>query len=159
MSQLYTAASTVAGKGLFTAVHITAKSIIFRFEGERIYHDYTPEFALEGANWIGVGDREWLIPEADDPVLFLNHSCNPNVFITRNLEVISARDIPANAELLLDYSSTELDPFWKMNCNCGSADCRHVVRNFSSLPLAKQLQYRNYIHPVFWMKTEQKIFK
>lgn len=159
MENLYIASSKVAGNGLFTTTDIPAKQFIFRFSGERIYHDYTPEFALEGSNWIGVGDRVWIKPEPGSLVLYLNHSCSPNVFVGPNQEILSVKPIAAHSELLLDYSSTELDPFWQMKCKCGARECRHVIRNFSSLPLAKQLQYRCYIHRVFWETVERKALK
>lgn len=155
MKNLYTAKSKVAGTGLFTNQDIRPQEIILNFNGDHIFHDYTPEFAMEGLNWIGVGDREWVIPEPDSPVLFLNHACSPNVFINKNLELISAIFIPADSELFLDYSTTELDPFWSMLCNCKSPDCRHFIRSFTFLPLIKQLQYRPYINRVFWDETEQ----
>lgn len=159
MEHLYRASSKVAGEGLFTKHPIPAKSIIFHFTGALIEHDYTPEFALEGANWIGVGDRKWIIPEPESPVLYLNHSCSPNVFISPNQEIVSVKPIAAHSELFLDYSSTELDPFWQMKCYCGSAECRHIIRNFFSLSLVKQLQYRNYIPKIFWEKVEQNALK
>lgn len=159
MKNVYTADSQVAGTGLFTAQNIKVQQIILRFDGEHLFHDYTPEFAIEGANWIGIGEREWLIPEPGSPVLYLNHCCRPNVFINQNLELISATLIPANSELFLDYSTTELDPFWSMQCNCGTAECRHLIKSFPFLPLTKQLQYRPYINRIFWDETQQITIK
>ncbi len=155
MKNVFTAASPIAGIGLFSKKNFKAEEIIFSFKGDHIFHDYTPQFALEGLNWIGVGDREWVIPKPDSPVLFLNHSCKPNVFITKNLELISAGIIERDAELFLDYSTTELDPFWTMNCNCQNPDCRKLIRSFPFLPLVKQLQYRRFINRVFWDESQQ----
>jgi hypothetical protein len=159
MENLYISASPVAGKGLFTAIDIRPKQIIFRFDGEHIFHEYTPEFAVQGANWIGVGDREWVVPQPESPVLYLNHSCSPNVFVNKHKEIMSWANIPAHSELFLDYSSTELDPFWSMKCNCNALNCRHVIRSFPHLPLVTQLQYRPYISRDYWDRERQRTFK
>lgn len=155
MKNVYLSASHIAGTGLFTHTKIKAGEIILSFKGDHIFHDYTPQFALEGLNWIGVGDREWVIPEEGSPVLFLNHSCKPNVFITKNLELISAENIDRDAELFLDYSTTELDPYWSMHCNCQTPECRKLIKSFPFLPLTKQLQYRRFINRIFWDETQQ----
>lgn len=149
MNNLYIAASPIAGKGLFTDREIEANQAILSFTGERIFHEYTPEFALMGSNWIGVGDREWVIPEAESPVLYLNHCCDPNVFINEHLEIISMKHIEANSELFLDYSTTELDPYWSMYCNCASKHCRKTIKSFPYLSYVNQLKYKPFISSVF----------
>ncbi|MFM6975358.1 MAG: SET domain-containing protein-lysine N-methyltransferase [Sphingobacteriaceae bacterium] len=155
MENLYTSASPIAGTGLFTKKEIREKEIILSFRGDHIFHDYTPDFALQGANWIGVGDMEWVVPQPGSPVLYLNHSCSPNVFITEKQELISACFIPADSELFLDYSSTELDPYWSMKCNCQSGECRQVIKSFPYLPPTKQLQYRSFISRIFWDESQR----
>lgn len=155
MKKIYTAESPIAGLGLFTKESIEVGEVILKFKGDHIFHDYTPEFALEGLNWIGVGKNEWVIPETGSPVLYLNHGCSPNVFINKELELISATAISPDTELHLDYSTTELDPYWFMKCNCGSSDCRKTITCFTSLPIMKQIQYKYYIDPVFWEQTQQ----
>ncbi len=62
MEDWYISGSAISGRGLFTAKTIEPGERILRFKGERISHEYTPEFAKIGSNWIGVGDREWIIP-------------------------------------------------------------------------------------------------
>ena len=150
MEDWYISGSAIAGRGLFTAKTIEPGECILRFEGERISHEYTPEFAKIGSNWIGVGDREWIIPSSESPVLFLNHCCEPNVFINEQQEVIAAQVITAHSELLLDYSSTELDPFWTMRCTCNHPTCRKLIKSFVYLSAVKQLKYKPYISPVYW---------
>lgn len=155
MKNIYTAGSEVSGTGLFTAEALQPQEVILSFKGDHIFHDYTPKFAKQGLNWIGVGEREWVIPEPGSPVLFLNHCCQPNVFINKNLELINVVHIPANTELFLDYSTTELDPYWSMKCDCKRPECRHMIKSFPFLPLMKQLQYRPYINRIFWDETQQ----
>jgi hypothetical protein len=92
-------------------------------------------------------------------VLFVNHSCKPNVFINQYLELVAARPLEPNTELLLDYSSTELDPFWRMACTCKNENCRKLIKNFESLPTLLKVKYSYFIHPSFWKKSIEKQWK
>jgi hypothetical protein len=74
----------------------------------------------------------------DPPGRYINHSCDPNCGITPALHLIAIRDIMQDEELTYDYSTTMLERHWTMECKCGSARCRKVVRDFDQLP--KQLQ-------------------
>lgn len=57
--------------------------------------------------------------------------------------------IEAHEELVIDYSTTELDPYWKMDCNCGASGCRKVLRSFQFLPHELKIKYQRYLAPVF----------
>lgn len=58
---------------------------------------------------------------------FLNHSCNGNVGFDKQGNFIAIRDIQKDEELVYDYALLESNPNFKMNCQCGSANCRHVI--------------------------------
>jgi hypothetical protein len=148
--RLYVAPSRIDGQGLFSCVAIPDGTPILRLEGQRIQHPYGPEFAATGPNWIGIDYGVWLIPDKQDKVMHLNHACDPNVLISAELDVVAIKTIPADGELCLDYSTTELCPYWAMDCNCGSSDCRRRVRGFQYLPRLLQDKYRPYIASVFW---------
>lgn len=159
INTLYTAPSAIAGLGLFSKQSFKPEEVILTLKGDRIFHDYTPKFAKEGSNWIGIGANEWLVPPKGHPVLFLNHSCSPNVFINAHLEVVAANYLAENTELLLDYSTTEMDPYWSMQCACGNANCRKVVQQFDTLPPILKVKYSYFIHPIFWKKSIEDILK
>jgi hypothetical protein len=153
MNILYTAPSAISGIGLFCKQPIAYEQCILSLKGDHVFHDYTPKFAKEGPSWIGIGPNEWVIPPKGSPVLFVNHSCKPNVFINQYLELVSATPLAANTELLLDYSSTELDPYWEMTCACKNENCRKLIKNFESLPTLLKVKYSYFIHPSFWKKA------
>ncbi|MFM6953972.1 MAG: SET domain-containing protein-lysine N-methyltransferase [Sphingobacteriaceae bacterium] len=156
MNSLYIAPSAISGMGLFCKRPLAYEERIFSLKGDHIFHDYTAKFAKQGPNWIGIGPNEWIIPSTGSPVLFLNHSCKPNVFINQHLEVIAASPLEANTELLLDYSSTELDPYWEMACACKNENCRKIIKNFESLPAILKVKYSFFVHPSFWKASIEK---
>jgi len=141
--------SQIEGEGLFTKDPINKEEFILRLKGNLIYHQYNPAFSKEGVNWIGIGYQKWVAPWPGDSSLYINHCCEPNVVINTDHVLIALNEIKAGDELLLDYSSTELDPYWQMKCNCGSFNCRKTIKSFQFLPHYIQQKYIKYLHPDF----------
>ena len=69
------------------------------------------------------GDKRILVKP---PARFVNHSCDPNTFI-RNFRGIAKRDIKKGEEITEDYSK-ENNPNLNMKCNCGSKNCRGIIK-------------------------------
>ena len=66
--------------------------------------------------------------EYDGVMMWVNHSCEPNVGMGGNVVLVSMRDIAAGGELTIDYALFLGDPSFVMECGCGTAACRGVVR-------------------------------
>jgi hypothetical protein len=45
----------------------------------------------------------------------------------------------------MDYSTTEIDPYWAMPCKCNGPSCRKVIRPFQSLPIELRRIYSTYM--------------
>jgi hypothetical protein len=77
---------------------------------------------------------------------FQNHSCEPNAQVVKRddrLFVVAMRQIKNAEEILIDYSTIiGADDVWEMQCNCGSPQCRSVVKSFDTLPAALRNTYR-----------------
>ena len=60
------------------------------------------------------------------PTYFMNHSCDPNVWMANAVTLVARRGIPSGAELTTDYALFEavedFEAEWE--CQCGSAHCR-----------------------------------
>lgn len=56
-----------------------------------------------------------------------NHSCESNCGFKNSIELITIKDIKPGEELLFDYAFCEcaLEPF---KCNCGSKNCRGIIK-------------------------------
>ena len=66
----------------------------------------------------------------------------PASLTARGTIVLALRDIAAHEELTYDYSTYLNNPYESLRCRCGSARCRGVVGNFSSLPADLRRRYR-----------------
>jgi SET domain-containing protein len=146
---LHVKRSPIQGLGLFTSKDIPAYDIICSISGKKVYRPYQPAYASLNPNWLGIGYQEWLEMDADDIAVFANHSCSPNILIDEHLQVFALRQIKEGEELLLDYSTTELDPYWSMKCSCGEACCRKTLLSFQYLPLELQNEYSRFLASPF----------
>jgi SET domain-containing protein len=88
--------------------------------------------AAEGARADGklimqLDDNLYSVEErGEDPTYFMNHSCDPNVWMANAVTLVARRGIPSGAELTIDYALFEavedFEAEWE--CQCGSAHCR-----------------------------------
>jgi uncharacterized protein len=76
-------------------------------------------------------------------MLFINHSCEPNVGFRGNVVLVAMRDVGQGEELTTDYALFD-DGDEQMRCRCGAASCRGVItgRDWQSTEL--QARYGGY---------------
>lgn len=123
--------SAIAGRGLVAVEEIAAGEIVAVKGG----HVVTTEtlHALPDAlqqSEVQIADRLHLVAlteEEYEPVmLFLNHSCEPNVGFGGNIVLVAMRDIAVGEELSTDYALFD-DYDGSMACRCGRLACRGTV--------------------------------
>ncbi len=133
MSKLHKDESRISGVGLYSSADYKKDQTIAYIHGPIvIVRKWTKALSARSLNWIGAGKYSW-IDTAESPFRFINHSCNPNVAIVTKRKVIALKSIPAGTELVMDYSLTESDTGWEIQCKCESANCRKVIRSIQSL--------------------------
>jgi uncharacterized protein len=64
--------------------------------------------------------------EYEPVMLFINHSCEPNVGFAGNIVLVAMRDIAAGEELTTDYALFD-DHDESMRCACGTPSCRGTI--------------------------------
>jgi uncharacterized protein len=85
-----------------------------------------------------------LTDEEYEPVmLFLNHSCQPNVGFGGNVVLVAMRDIAAGEELTTDYALFD-DYEGSMECSCGRPSCRRRIDGRDWMRPDLQARYRGY---------------
>ncbi len=90
--------------------------------------------------------------EYDGVMMRVNHSCEPNVGMGGNVALVSMRDIAAGEELTIDYALFLGDPGFAMECRCGAAACRGVVRGTDWMRAEVQQRYRGWFS--WWLQQE-----
>jgi hypothetical protein len=59
-------------------------------------------------------------------MLFINHSCEPNVGFAGNVVLVAMRDVAPGQELTTDYALFD-DCDAEIECRCGAAACRGLI--------------------------------
>lgn len=81
--------------------------------------------------------------EYERVMLYLNHSCEPNIGVAGNVVFVAMRDIAAGEELNIDYAMID-DSQSSMVCRCGSVSCRGTISGQDWRVPALQQRYGRY---------------
>jgi hypothetical protein len=76
-------------------------------------------------------------------MLFINHSCDPNVGFAGNVVLVAMHDVAAGTELTTDYALFDMSNE-VMSCNCGTPLCRNTVTGRDWQRPALQARYAGY---------------
>jgi uncharacterized protein len=123
--------SRIVGRGLFADAPIAEGEIVCVKGGHLLtgaefanYRRVANEAELQIADDLFLS----LVSEAEFEglMMFLNHSCEPNVGIQGQIVFVAMRAVAAGEELTLDYATIER-PAEPMACRCGAGCCRGVI--------------------------------
>ncbi len=144
--------SPLKGRGMFAKEHIKSGEIVIIWGG-----DYVSKWeAMKAKNQEGkvvmqLDENLFTVEErADDITYFMNHSCEPNVWMKNAFTLIARRDISPNEELTADYILWEADENYvaKWDCNCGSPICRKKITGKDWQLPELQKRYKNHFTPL-----------
>ncbi len=123
--------SRIAGRGLHAVAPISQDEIV-AIKGGHIVDPARLAALPEPMRGSDVQIADWFclaaLEEAEyEPVmLFINHSCDPNVGFAGNIVLVAMRDVAAGEELSTDYALFD-DYDATMPCRCGSPSCRGTI--------------------------------
>lgn len=89
---------------------------------------------------------------------YMNHSCDPNVWMRDAVTLVARRNIKVGEELTADYAMWSVDPNWKMECNCGSPLCRGTITGDDWKLEGLQKRYERHFSP-FINKRIKRLFR
>jgi SET domain-containing protein len=124
--------SKIHGRGLFAVADIVKDEIIavkggHIVDGETLREEITPEL---GSVEIQIDDDMFIAPVTEEErelsMLYLNHSCDPNIGMRGEITFVAMRDIRASEELTHDWAMTD-DHEYSMECNCVASRCRRIL--------------------------------
>lgn len=135
MRKLIVRKSKIDGEGLFAGEDMKKGEFIQFITGKKIVRkNNSPEDSQEIPTWYGMSKYTWIDP-GKSIFRYLNHSCDPSVAIVGIKKLVARRDISKGEEITVDYSMTDPDELWDMECHCGSKNCRGTIKSIQSLPL------------------------
>jgi len=142
------------GYGLFARTNIKKGETLFIIKGKKVpVKINSPKDSEELPNAIGVDKGVWIDPKVTNPLVYLNHSCDPNSGIKGTVTIVALKQIKKGEHITIDYSITEGDKYWRLagKCKCGAKNCRGTIRSIHYLPKRIYVKYMPYI-PQFLQK-------
>ncbi len=124
--------SKIDGKGFF-AVEKIDKGELLAVKSGHLIDRATLEAnrdVIQNAE-MQVADELWLAPlavdELEQSMIYINHSCEPNMAVQGQIGHIALHDIEAGEEITADYGISFNNADFSMECHCGLATCRKVI--------------------------------
>ena len=119
------------GRGLFAIQKIEKDEIVAVKAGHIVMTDQIDEITSSVGDYaLQIHDHIYLSPISEEEVsrmvIFINHSCNPNVGFDGQITYVAMRDIEPGEELCHDYAMERSDTYF-LDCQCGSDLCRGTV--------------------------------
>ena len=141
--------SSIAGKG-FYALEKIKKGEIVAVKSGHIINGITLEAnkkLIKGAE-AQIADDLYLAPltkaEVDKSMIYINHSCDPNVGMGGNILLRTMREVNKGEELTLDYALHISNPSFSLSCKCNSKNCRRTITGNDWKNLELQKKYDGY---------------
>jgi uncharacterized protein len=141
--------SPIQGRGLFARTTISAGEVV-AVKGGAIIDAAALALIRDQVSpaEIQVEDDLYIAPrtaeEVEANILCLNHSCDPNVGVRGQITFVAMRDIPAGAELTIDYAMIDGNPAERMKCSRGTPHCRKVITGNDWLLPELRRRYAGY---------------
>lgn len=152
--------SPTAGQGLFAKEALQKGELVSVRGGHIITRDMEQKMEKPQGYWgYPISDTLLLAPftaaEVTRVMMFLNHSCEPNVGILGQILFIAMRDIAPDEELTIDYAMFGGEET-SMTCNCQKPSCRTLITNTDWQLEALQQKYKGYFSSYIESKIKQK---
>jgi uncharacterized protein len=128
---LIVASSQISGIGIFTVRPIHVGEIVMIWGGRLFTRAEVKLGRAKPHSLSGYDEHRYLGHSLEDPDsidYFLNHSCDPNLWMLDEITIAARRDISSGEELTADYACWEIDIDWRLEpCTCRSKLCRRTV--------------------------------
>lgn len=152
--------SAIQGKGMFARERIKKGKVVVIWGGVLMTEKDVQAGKARRHSIAAIGEGLYLAGLANEdssPDDFMNHSCNPNIWMKDEVTLVARRDIQANEELTADYAMWESDEEWTMHqeCHCGSELCRQVITGKDWRLKELQERYKNHFSPFINKRIEK----
>lgn len=145
MKKIKVLKSKVHGRGVFADEMIRKGQKIQYIKGPKVVKKiHNSKESRKIASWIGIGKYTWINTDKS-PFKYINHSCRPNAAIIGKRTLVALEDIRPNQEIFIDYSMTDSDPYWSIQCHCAERTCRKIIGPITTVPANIFKEHMPYI--------------
>ncbi len=152
--------SSIGSKGMFATAPISV--------GEKVVvwnEQYTDAVGAKKAKEEGKLVMQWdenlfsVEDRGDDEAYFLNHSCDPNLWMEGRDTLVARRDITAEEELTADYILWEANENYvsTWDCHCRSLLCRSKITGRDWQLVELQERYKGHFSPLLNKRIQKRL--
>jgi uncharacterized protein len=150
--------SPLHGIGMFANSLIKAGETVVIWGGNYVSKHESEKRKKEGEIVMHLDDDLYSIEErGDDLSYFINHSCDPNIWMQDAITLLARRDIITGEELTADYALWEGDEehIAPWTCHCGSSICRTKITGKDWQIPELQKSYAHHFSPLINKRISQ----
>ncbi len=152
--------SSIHGKGFFATRPINAGEVVTVFGGTLFSQTDIAAGRANNRTLMQVEEGSWLGNRVDEPLgedYFINHSCDPNLWMKDEVTLFARRKIMPGEEVTMDYAMHFADPDWSMKqpCRCGSGLCRGHITGKDWMREDLQKRYTGHFSPFLNKRIER----
>jgi hypothetical protein len=143
--------SELGGKGMFATspIGLGEKVLVW---GSVYVNKQEAQGAVQDGKLVLQWDEDLFSVEerGEEEAYFINHSCDPNVWMSDAFTLIARRDVFVGEELVADYALWEAreDYVSSWDCNCGAKNCRSKVKGADWMLPELQISYAGHFSPL-----------
>jgi len=123
MSDIIVKKSKIHELGVFAVRDFKKGEIILKWHPSELTKEQADKLPEEEKRYIALLKGKYLLMQPSER--FVNHSCDANTH-TENFCDVAKRDIKKGEEITANYSETA-SPGERMECKCGSKNCRRII--------------------------------
>jgi SET domain-containing protein len=143
--------SELGGKGMFATSPIGLGEKVLVWGGVYVNKQEAQGAVQEGKLVLQWDDDLFSVEDrGEDDAYFINHSCDPNVWMSDAFTLVARRDISTGEELTADYALWEAreDYVSSWDCHCGAKNCRGKVTGTDWMLQELQISYSGHFSPL-----------
>jgi uncharacterized protein len=152
--------SLIHGKGLVATQPFRVDEVVIVYGGTLFTKEDIAAGKANNRTLMQIDEDRWLGEPADQPLgtgYFLNHSCDPNLWIVGDVTLTARRRIDLGEEVTMDYATHFADSAWTMRnpCCCRSKLCRRNITGRDWMLKDLQERYGGHFSPILNKRIAQ----
>ncbi len=139
------------GKGMFAIEPIIKGEVVIVWGGNYVKRKEAEKAKREGKLVMQFDDNLFSVEDRGEcDTYYINHSCEPNVWMRDSFTLEAMKDINKAEELTADYClwETNEEKISKWKCQCGSSNCRQLITGKDWQIKELQEKYRGHFLPL-----------
>ncbi len=143
---IYKKESRISRWGLFTRDVIKESEVVWKLDSTEKMLTEEEFFKLAPVEQsFAFRYKDWHILVTDGSI-YVNHSCDPNLWWADDETLVASRDIQVGEEITYDYSTSDIGKWVSVwLCNCGAKNCRVKITGYDCLAKSFINRYQGHL--------------